>query len=99
MAAAAPAQSPGRGEISIPDLHAKAELQDFQRRHDSCAFPVLDEEEHAFGDMRVYWLSEAGEDGGEEQHAAQGAGGDVVDMTDVGVHELRDGLQSLGIRD
>lgn len=91
------AQVSGEGDLAIPDLHAKAELRDFQRRHDSCAFPLLEEEEHAFGDMRVYWPSEAGGDGGKEHGAVQLAVGDAVGMKDAELHDLQRDLQSLDV--
>lgn len=44
---------------TIPDLHAARDLAAFFRAQRSCPFPRLVEEEHAFGDMRVYWPKRA----------------------------------------
>lgn len=42
-------------ELEIPDLEAKAELRAFVKSRASASFPRLDEDEHAFMGLLVYW--------------------------------------------
>lgn len=46
-------------EWQIPDLQAKKELGAFVQTQSSSAFPLLEEDEHAFTGLRIYWKAES----------------------------------------
>lgn len=51
----------------IPDLDARADLQEFLASHRSAIWPEPSEAEHVLNDMYIYW-----QDGGHEEEPHQG---------------------------